>query len=40
MAMQVFSLIAMLGALIVLIPTALRVFGKKGRVTDKDKTEE
>lgn len=29
MAMQVFSLIVVLGALIVLIPTALRVFRKK-----------
>ncbi|OYD67807.1 hypothetical protein BDB13_1343 [Rhodococcus sp. OK302] len=29
MAMQVFSLIVLLGALIVLIPTARRVFGKK-----------
>ncbi|AOW93642.1 hypothetical protein BFN03_15965 [Rhodococcus sp. WMMA185] len=34
MAMQVFSLIAMLGALIVLIPTALRVFRKSGKVND------
>lgn len=29
MAMQVFSLIVLLGALIVLIPTARRVFRKK-----------
>jgi len=29
MALQVFSLIVLLGALIILIPTARRVFGKK-----------
>jgi len=40
MAMQVFSLIAILGALIVLIPTALRVFGKSDNVKTPDETQE
>jgi hypothetical protein len=40
MAMQVFSLIAILGALIVLIPTALRVFGKSDNVKAPDDAEE
>lgn len=35
MAMQVFSLIAILGALVVLIPTALRVFGKQDESKDE-----
>lgn len=28
MALQIFSLIALVGAVVILIPTALRVFGK------------
>ena len=40
MAMQIFSLIAILGALIVLIPTALRVFGKSDKVKAPDETDE
>lgn len=38
--MQVFSLIAILGALIVIIPTALRVFGKSENAKTPDETEE
>ncbi|MFD4369238.1 hypothetical protein [Rhodococcus sp. NPDC058521] len=34
MAMQIFSLIAILGALVILIPTALRVFGKQDESRD------
>ncbi|MEV0947388.1 hypothetical protein [Rhodococcus sp. NPDC049939] len=40
MAMQIFSLILMLGALIVLIPTAIRVFRRSGQVKGEDKSEE
>ena len=37
--MQIFSLIAVLGALIVLIPTALRVFGKQEPSDDEPKAD-